>query len=315
MSYCESVSQDCSSFQADADRDGDSMEAYDVRCVEIRKVEKGLPVKAKTRGPLTVVLLLGCSFSAALLALSIAKSDGMSTIATVLLSFLSTVIGVGNKSTLNLVARNSDADAPPGDVVIRYPKGSFHVVKCSEDVARELYFAPEEIEYQIKQPAYYRLVSLVGTVLLMFGVIALSNATVPLQIAWAVAYILLNAAYWIVAALPPRYHWELSSFAVEDLHLESRSDERNKSFTQALWKAIALTKSTDWVRLGKSAPRTEAWNCWLTEAETAANTESDTKSVDHFDQDERKVIKLPDWDPREALNRCLRDYSSQIIGV
>lgn len=90
----------------------------------------------------------------------------MSLLATLLLSFLSTLTGVANKSKLKLPQRRPGA-APRGDTVIRYPNGSYLVVRCDEDVARELYFAPEEIEYQLSNPARYRLVSLLGTIVLM----------------------------------------------------------------------------------------------------------------------------------------------------
>lgn len=283
------------------------MEAYQVQCVEIKKVEGAPPVKAKTRGPLTVVLLLGCGFSLGLLVLSIVRTDGMSIIATILLSTLSSIIGIGNKWRLELVSRRASGVAPPGDVVIRYPKGSFHVVKCSEDVARELYFAPEEIQYQVIHPAIYRLISLIGTVLLMFGVIALSNATVPLQIAWAAAYILLNAAYWIVAALPQRVHWELRSFKVERQEIER--GEKNPTFTTALWKAIVLTKSTEWVRLGNTAPQTEAWKEWLSEAEERSQTESYVDEVRDLGRSKMRVWKVPDWNPQAALSKYLTEFS------
>ncbi|KAF2237969.1 hypothetical protein EV356DRAFT_529466 [Viridothelium virens] len=290
--------------------DGDSMAAYEVQCVEIKKISNAPPVKAKTRGPLTVVLLLGCAFSIGLLALSIVKKDGMSLLATGLLSILSSIIGIGNKWTLQLVSRKVSGGAPQGDVVIRYPKGGFHVVKCSEEVARELYFAPEEIQYRVDQPAVYRLISLVGTVLLMFGVIALSNATVALQIAWAAAYILLNAAYWTVAALPQRVHWELGSFKVEKQRLEGgEAVEKNATFTEALWKVIVFTKSTKWVALGNTAPQTQAWKHWLEEAEAmAVDAGVYCEDMDAFGDSKVWIWKVPDWDPRSALTKYMRLY-------
>ncbi|KAI9708191.1 MAG: hypothetical protein M1820_004145 [Bogoriella megaspora] len=295
---------------------GDSMQKHEVRCVEITKIPDAPEVKAKTRGPLTVVLLLGCAFSIALLALSITQEDGMSLLATLLLSLLSSVVGLGNKWKLQLVSKKPSDAAPPGDVVIRYPKGSFHVVKCNEEVARELYFAPEEIQYLISDPRAYRILSLVGTMLLMFGVIALSNATTPLQIAWAASYILLNAAYWVVAALPAQMHWELSSFEVKEQFLEAhpRADttgEKKTSFTKALWKAILFTKSTEWIPLGNTAPRTDAWNCWIRDAEEAALS---TDSHDEYKDPKRgkvKIYKVPNWDPQAALEKHLKESRVQ----
>src|SRR4051812_32381250 len=127
--------------------DAEKAPEYSARVVSIRRTNDN-PLKSKTVAPLTLVLFIGFFLSAMLLALSISLSDGMSIVATILLSLLSTLIGWGNKWTLQLPQRKVQNDkVPRGDVVIRYPKGSFLIVRCKEDVARELYFAPETIEY------------------------------------------------------------------------------------------------------------------------------------------------------------------------
>lgn len=147
-------------------------------------------------GVLEVVILFTCS---------IIFGDGMSLLATILLGGLSTVVGICNKWTLELSKRpDRKALTGDGDAVIRYPNGSylvsslpealcensqnrtdtFQIVKCTEDVARELFFAPEEIDYNIKSEPVYRLLSLLGTVMLMLGVIALANAKLQLQFGW-----------------------------------------------------------------------------------------------------------------------------------
>ncbi|KAK4546969.1 hypothetical protein LTR36_001701 [Oleoguttula mirabilis] len=164
---------------------------------------------------------------------------------------------------------------PVGDVVIRYPNGSYLVVKCDEDVARELYFAPEEIEYNIKSPAAFRIIGLVGTLMLMLGVIALANARLELQFAWAGAYILINIAQWTAAALPSRMHWDLSCYDVKEQGVVG--GPKNPNFTEALWKAIMFTKSTRWVKNGKAAPQTETWDLWLREAQEKAQDIQESK--------------------------------------
>lgn len=266
------------------------MPAYTVRCVKIEKSSdkkdvtwidtylRGLPsgaktdsaattgaplVKTKATGPLTYVTLLGCLLSIALFIVSIVLGDGMSLLATILLSLLSTVVGISNKWTLKL-PKPADGKKPAGDAVIRYPKGSYLVVKCEESVARELFFAPEEIEYNVASAATYRLISLLGTLMLMLGVIALANARLPLQFAWAGAYIIINIAQWISAAMPSEAHWDLSCYTLEEEGLSAGPHSGN--FTEALWKAILLTKSIDWVTIGGAAPATEVWKAWLGEA-------------------------------------------------
>lgn len=227
------------------------------------------PVKAKATGPLSWVTLLGFIEAVILFVVSIMFGDGMSMIATLLLAFLSTLIGAANKWTLKLPQRQG-ASPTPGDTVIRYPNGSFLVVRCDEDVARELYFAPEEIEYNVQNPTTYRMISLVGTLMLMLAIVALANAKLQLQFAWAGAYIIINAAHWIAAAAPPKLHWDLSCYEVKEQGVVG--GWKNPNFTEALWKTILLTKSTRWVRNGKAAPQTDVWDQWLIEAQAHAET-------------------------------------------
>ncbi|KAK8214819.1 hypothetical protein M8818_002402 [Zalaria obscura] len=304
--------------------DANLKEAYSVRCVELKRKDRvvaqidlefkagdaksakplGSDITARTRGPLSIASLLGCLMSIGLLVASAARSDGMSLLATILLSFLSTLIGIGNKWKLQLRARNSSINAPPGDVVIRYANGSFLVVKCDEEIARELYFAPEDIQYMVSQAWVYRLISLVGTLMLMGGVIALANARLELQIAWAGAFITLNAIYWIIAALPQRLHWDLSCFEIREVGIEG--GPVNENYTQALWRTIVVTQSTAWVKISHSAPRTEAWINWLDAAQMRASEASRVPGETinpRWNPSEAKnnMFKVPHWDPQAVL--------------
>jgi hypothetical protein len=261
------------------------MEKWCVRVVEIKRNlrhdrEKNgdpayLGMKAKTWNPLAWLSILGCLFAIAILALTFVLNDGMGLLAVLLLALLSTVIGIGNKWTLKSAGRPNtrNADIPPGDVVIRFPQGSFLIVKCDEEVARELYFAPEIIEYLIEQPAVYRLISLIGTSMLMFGVIALGNSKRWTQVAFAISFMALNAAYWIVAALPNRLHWDTSCFEVTQQRLSTSCHkhyiDKSESYTEALFKTICVTRNIDWIRKGAAAPDTPAWDRWLSESRRA----------------------------------------------
>jgi hypothetical protein len=277
---------------------------------------------AKAFGPLTWVALLGCSFSIIILALAIKKRDGMAFLADVFLSFLSSLVGIACKWTLKLPKRlNRNHWTPPGDVVIRYLKGSFLIVQCDEDVARELYFAPENIEYLVKHPWQYRIISRAGTVLLMFGVIFLGNATTLLQTYIAGAYILLNSLYWIVAALPSGVHWDTSCFVVTDQYIENVDEmieksvagsgtksqyvDCNRTFTDALWKAILVTKDVDWIKRSAAAPDTPAWREWLYQAQKEA------EKVSSYDMDvDGRVVKVwrnPRWNAQQALLTCMEN--------
>ena len=284
------------------------LEAYEVRCIKVKKNPEGSPVTSSRWGPLTWLSLLGCAFSIALVVLAAVLNDGMSLLATILLSFLSSIIGIGSKWTLTLPKRKANRAVPRADVVISYPNGSFLIVQCDESIARELYWAPEKCDYMVNEKTYL-LISLVGTMILMFGVIALANATIPLQIAVAAAYIVLNVAYWSVAALPSRLHWDLSSYIVEPQHYVGEK-EGNDNFTAALWKAIAITRSVEWAIIANIAPSSRGWKEWLEEAAQMAELEAiRTDPATH-----QRI--LPVWDCQKALDGYLipdSDKQSEIL--
>ncbi|KAK8162445.1 hypothetical protein BKA80DRAFT_329599 [Phyllosticta citrichinensis] len=287
--------------------DTENLKAYDVRCVEIDRHDEAPVVKTHNFSYLTFNICLGCSFSIALLVLSIVWEDGMGLIATGTLSLLATAIGIGNKWTLKLPRRrNPGGTAPRGDVVIQYPQGSFLIVKCEENVAREIFFALETIEYLVSDVRVYRIISLVGSFLLMVGVICLANAKTNTQVAVAAAYLILNATYWLVAALPSRMHWNTSAFRVRRHKIQMNGKPatetcKNNTYTQALWTAIAVTKRTGWVQLGEAAPRTRVWDEWLREArEMVENVQLEGTPKD-------TTYCIPKWDPQDRLNALLAD--------
>jgi hypothetical protein len=252
----------------------------------------------------------------------------MSIVSTVLLSLLSSLIGLGNKWKLELPKRKKNSKVPGGDVVIRYPKGSFLVVRCNEDVARELYFAPEAITYLLKHGPAYRILSLVGTVMLMGGVICLANARIESQMAWAGSYMLLGSSYWIVAALPGKMHWDTSAYKVtEECLSDSNLDKKgfpseNETFTQALWKAIVVSKETRWVRMSNACPDTTTWTDWLNMARACSK---DVRCIDEKEKTDKvrqiqqrktdlekkdvkiKVWEVPDWNPQQYFIDLLEE--------
>ncbi|CAA9959620.1 hypothetical protein CFE70_003067 [Pyrenophora teres f. teres 0-1] len=294
--------------------DANNLAPFSVRVVKIVR-DGNHPLKAKTIAPLTIVLFIGFALSALLLALSIWQEDGMSILATVLLSLLTSLIGYGNKWTLHLPQRrHKTTKVPRGDVVIRYPKGSFLIVQCDEDVARELYFAPESIDYLLTHGPAYRILSLVGTTMLMGGVICLANAQIQVQIAWAGSYMLLNAAYWIVAALPGKIHWDTSCYRVENQCLsDSKMDEKgypctNDTFTQALWKTIVVTKNIEWITRSVACPDTPAWREWLQEAKACSR---DVMVSECEAKPGVKTWEVPDWDPQAALIALLHEQANR----
>ena len=71
-----------------------------------------------------------------------------------------------------------------------------------------------------------------------------------------------------MAALPQKMHWDLSCYEVREQGVEGGPS--NPNFTEALWKAILLTKDINWVENGEAAPKTPVWKDWLQEAKTQA---------------------------------------------
>ncbi|KAK7520540.1 hypothetical protein IWZ03DRAFT_405153 [Phyllosticta citriasiana] len=289
--------------------DTESLKPFDVRCVEIDRHDEAPVVKTHNFSYLTFNICLGCAFAIALLILSIIWEDGMGLIADCTLSLLATVIGIGNKWTLKLPRRrNPGGTAPRGDVVIRHPRGSFLIVKCEENIAREIFFAPETVEYLVSDLRLYRIISLVGSLLLMVGVICLANAKTKTQVSVAAAYLILNVTYWLVAALPSRMHWNTSAFRVRRHMIKTNGKPaeescKNSTFTQALWTAIAVTKRTGWVQLGEAAPKTRVWDEWLREAREMV------ENVELEGTPDKTIYNIPKWDPQERLNALLADPS------
>lgn len=257
--------------------------------VSIKDGKLGAPlVTARTFSLLSLLSVVGCAISFALLGMSIHYDDGWALLATVLLSCLSTVIGVACKWELKLGERKEKRIIPKSDVIVCYPNGSFLIVKCEESVARALFFSPERCRYLLGS-VIYRSLALMGTMMLMFGVVALGNATIEMQLAFGASYLLLNAAYWVVAALPERLHWDYAALEIED-----ESWVQKETFTSVLWEAIKQTKATRWVRSGEVAPDTRAWDEWLKRANEVANR------VEGEDPEK--------WKPGEYLSECISIY-------
>lgn len=124
---------------------------------------------------------------------------------------------------------------------------------------QELFFMPNTIEYASN--SCYTLISSVGTLLLGLGVIALANARIQLQLAWAGAYLLLNIAHWTAAAMPREWNFSFRGYNVTEEFLSQGGQRAN--YLDTLCASIAFVGSSEWVRRSSSAPRGPAWDEWL----------------------------------------------------
>jgi hypothetical protein len=228
------------------------------------------------------ILTIGLVIWAALI------SDGTALTALGTISMVSSIVGYASSWSPVLMNRDSRSKVPPGDVVIRTREGAFLVVKCNEDVARELYTGTEGCDYYVKTKAYRFLVAL-GTFLLMVSVVLLGNCNFAMQAAVGASYIVLNGAYWAVSLVNKSRFWDLSSYEWEDTtpedakgaHIKQNGTIEGKpSFTRTMWYAIRETKKIGWVRSGGAAPHTPQWEEWLTLAgENAINDVRDWDAV------------------------------------
>jgi hypothetical protein len=280
---------------------GPELGDYEVRVLEVEEVQgevgKSKPIiKASPTGPLSWLAVLGCAMSIVLLGVSTWKEDGMSLLATLTLSLVSSMVGVGSKWKLKLAKRANTRVVPRSDVIVRYPQGAFLIVKCSEEVQRALYWHTEKCEYLVSLRVY-RVICLVATLLLMAGVIFLANSTVLLQILWAGGYSILQAAYWAVAALPQRIHWDLRAYKARELQLDVQ--DQPKTFTEALWLSIAITRRGGWAMDFDICPKTQDWMDWIAEAEMEANTPLEPE---HRKDD---TIHIPPWQSSRRLGEIM----------
>jgi len=199
-------------------------------------------------------------------------SDGTAILAICLMALAGTVVCYASWWRPILMHRRTTNKVPRGDVVIRTREGAFLLVRCTEEVARELYSGTEECRY-VSSTRYHRVFMGMGMVLLMVSVVLLGNCTWNSQVLIGGSYILLNGLYWAMGMLPQRYFWELGRYEIRDVtpddarSADETTDpddarEGTPSFTRTLWYAIRETKHGAWVERSGAMPGTEQWKEW-----------------------------------------------------
>ncbi|KAG6034543.1 hypothetical protein E4U41_006503 [Claviceps citrina] len=237
-------------------------------------------VPAKLFSPVHILSIFSCLLSIAIVSTAVIRHDGVAILAISLISLATTVVGYASFWRPILMKRKHTNEVPRGDVLIRTREGAFVLVRCSEEVARELYSGTEECEYYVSGNTYRALMAL-GTMLLMVSVVLLGNCTWELKVFIGTSYIVLNGLYWGLGTIPRSYFWDLSRYEWDDVTprdavsahavtLVTDQREGHPSFTRTLWYAIRETKLTGWVERSGAAPSTEQWRKWLLEAEEAA---------------------------------------------
>ncbi|KAI1416484.1 hypothetical protein F5Y13DRAFT_154065 [Hypoxylon sp. FL1857] len=240
-------------------------------------------VPATLYSPLHILSVFSVLLTGGIIGFAARWQDGTAIIAVSLVSLASSVVGWASWWRPILMNRSHTNRVPAGDVIIRTREGAFLLIKCTEEVARELYSGTEECQYHVSGRAYRMLMAL-GTFLLMISVILLGNCKWYTQIFIGVSYIVLNGVYWAMGLVPKKYFWDLSRYNIRDItppeaanaHTQTSNDPREgvKSFTRTLWFAIRETQRTAWVNRSGAAPDTPQWRKWLAEAEQAAKADN-----------------------------------------
>jgi hypothetical protein len=235
-------------------------------------------VPPQALSPLNILSTLSFLWTIGLIIWARFLNDGTAIVALATISLASSIVGYASWWSPVLMKRTFKSKVPAGDVIIRNREGAFLVIKCNEDVARELYIGTEECQYYVGTQLYRILVG-IGTFLLMVSVVLLGNCNFAMQAAIGASYIVLNGAFWGCSLIHKRRFWDLSNYKVEDItpkdaalaHREQEDTvEGRPSFTRTLWYAIRETKKIGWVKRGGAAPNTDEWDEWLKLAEQNA---------------------------------------------
>ncbi|KAF8246853.1 hypothetical protein K440DRAFT_644355 [Wilcoxina mikolae CBS 423.85] len=175
-------------YFADLLHEVDQRKGYTLQEVHVRhnNSHPSRTIKPKILGPTGILSIFGMLLSVGLVFFALFIGDGTAVFAVGLLALTSTLTGIG----------------------------SFVLVHCTEEVARELYFGQESCEYALND-TWFRITAGAGTFTLIAAVVFLANCKWELQATIAVVYIALNSFYWFAAVLPQSWGWGLSVYKVD----------------------------------------------------------------------------------------------------
>lgn len=264
--------------------------AYVVRRLELRPRKHDhseIQIPRILWSPVNMITIASCIISVALFFFAGWMRDGVGALAIAVMSITTTLICAANhwKPRLpNRSAPRSSDDLPKGDVVIRSEQGSFLVVHCEDTIARKLYFNQEDCEYSMSASAATAMGGFAGGFGIIVAVILFTNCSWPIQVATAIAYAILNLAYWIVAICRPTWTWDFSDFDVIASAPETRTN-----FTGALAAAIQIAGSVHWAFDSDAAPKTAAWKRWLDRAQECLHMNNDAWFMDRSNEPDAPV--------------------------
>ncbi|RAL01861.1 uncharacterized protein BO80DRAFT_492875 [Aspergillus ibericus CBS 121593] len=274
--------------------------SYDITYGKIKKADPERDGKPDSKGtvtiplwklcPLNLVTLISILMTIGLFIWAGVIHDGVALVGLATMSLSTSSACLSAQWYPRLATRPTKVKVDPGDIVMKTRHGAFVVVKCTEEITRELYGGAESCHY-VFQGRSHQVLLACSTVLLMASIILFSNCGWTMQIAIGVAYIILNILYWATALLTePQDTWDMSRFDVKETNRKITG-----SYTSALWEAIRETGEVDWVRKGGDlAPVTTAWDKWLKMAGIECQNPEST------------------WDPEQAKDELMAKKDATI---
>lgn len=146
---------------------------YSIEEVSVERITED-EIHANFFSPLTMLSALGVLVAIGLLILAVFQEDPMALISLPLLAITSSLTGYGSRWDVKLQKRRVNVDVPPADVILKSGPGAFMLIRCTEEVARELYFGQEICDYHLSENGF-RICAGLGTFTLMAAVVTLAN--------------------------------------------------------------------------------------------------------------------------------------------
>lgn len=247
-----------------------------------------MPVVYRTLAPLNVVAIASSLLSIAVLIWSALLHDGVAFIGVLLISLASSALGYASYWRRNLPNRVARRMTPIEEIVLQTRWEAFVIVLCKDDIARSLYWQPEDCRYASSSRAARLLGGVVGGLMVLAGVVLFANCSSwAMQAAIGTSYATLNVVYWLVTVMPEAWSWDLRCYDVR-----SRQDTvQHPNFIAAVSSAIRLTWSTRWVHDHQVLPKSAVWSRWLEMAE------------EQLDKDY--------WDAEKSFDDCIEGQSAE----
>ncbi len=236
---------------------GQELPDFSVRELHLRLRHKDrAEFRLRWLAPLNALAVGSSAVTLGLLVWAALINDGVAVVGIIIMAFTTSVLCLASNWRLRpRLGSKVGTEVPPGDVVLRSQNGSFTVVHCDETVARLIYFGPEEIEYLLPNPTTSRFVGgIIGGVTLTTAIVMFSNMTWTMQVVLSSFYAVLNALYWGVSVLPPKFSWDLSSVVLKERQYDEATPADEEKGDGEQQSAVGDAAQPG-VENGRTAPR------------------------------------------------------------